>query len=70
MRSRLWTVESLKRTRPGRKLGSVLRRLPLSAEFVIKALAMTAVVTTVATGLEFVLYPFPLSRRWLADERR
>ncbi len=29
---------------------------------------MTAVLTTVAVGLQFVLYPFPLSRRWLDDE--
>jgi adenylate cyclase len=50
------------------RLGGVLRRLPLSAEFVIKALTMTAALTTVAIGLQFVLYPFPVSQRWIADE--
>jgi class 3 adenylate cyclase len=54
-------------TTPRSPLGGVLRRLPLSAEFVIKALTMTAVLTTVAVGLEFAMYP-SLSRHWLADE--
>jgi class 3 adenylate cyclase len=63
-----WAVHLTFAAAPRSRLGSALRRLPLSVEFVIKALAMTAVLTTVATGLEFVLYPFPLSRRWLADE--
>lgn len=53
---------------PRSRLGGALRRLPLSAEFAIKALTMTAVLTITAIGLQFVLYPFPLSRRWLADE--
>jgi adenylate cyclase len=63
-----WAVHLTFAAAPRSRLGSVLRRLPLSVEFVIKALAMTAALATVATGLEFVLYPFPLSRRWLADE--
>jgi len=63
-----WAVHLTFAAVPRSRLGGVLRRLPLSAEFAIKALTMTAVLTTVAIGLEFVLYPFPLSRRWLADE--
>jgi class 3 adenylate cyclase len=63
-----WAVHLAFAAVPRSRLGGVLRRLPLSAEFVIKALTMTAVLTTVAIGLQFVLYPFPLSRRWLADE--
>jgi adenylate cyclase len=63
-----WAVHLTFAAAPRSRLGSVLRRLPLSVEFVIKALAMTAALATVATGLEFGLYPFPLSRRWLADE--
>ena len=63
-----WAVHLAFASVPRSRLGSVLRRLPLSVEFVIKALAMTAALATAATGLEFVLYPFPLSRRWLADE--
>ena len=50
------------------RLGGALRRLPLAAEFAIKALVMTTVLTFVAVGLQFVLYPFPLSKRWVADE--
>jgi hypothetical protein len=53
---------------PRSRLGGVLRRLPLSAEFVIKALTMTAALTTAAVGLQFALYPSPWSRHWLADE--
>jgi class 3 adenylate cyclase len=63
-----WAVHLTFAAVPRSRLGGVLRHLPLSAEFVIKALTMTAALTIVAIGLEFVLYPFPLSRRWLADE--
>lgn len=63
-----WTVHLTFAAVPRSRLGGVLRRLPLSAEFVIKALTMTAALTIVAVGLHFVLYPFPLSQRWLADE--
>ena len=50
------------------RLGGTLRQLPLVAEFAIKALTMTAALTFVAVGLQFVLYPFPLSKQWIADE--
>ena len=63
-----WAVHLAFAAVPRSRLGGVLRRLPLSAEFVIKALAMTAALTIVAVGLQFVLYPFPVSQRWLADE--
>jgi class 3 adenylate cyclase len=63
-----WAVHLTFAAVPRSRLGGVLRRLPLSAEFVVKALTMTAVLTIVAIGLQFVLYPFPVSRRWLADE--
>ena len=53
---------------PRSRLGSVLRRLPLSVEFMIKAFTMTSALTIVTAGLQFVLYPFPVSQRWLADE--
>jgi adenylate cyclase len=42
--------------------------LPLAAEFGIKALVMTAVLTIVAVGLEVALYPFPLQQHWLVDD--
>ena len=63
-----WAVYLTFAAVPRSRLGGALRRLPLSAEFAIKALTMTAVLTITAIGLQFVLYPFPLSRRWLADE--
>jgi hypothetical protein len=63
-----WAVHLTFAAAPRLRLGGVLRRLPLSAEFAIKALTMTAALTTVAVGLQFVLYPSPWSRHWLADE--
>ena len=63
-----WAVHLTFAAVPRSRLGGVLRRLPLSAEFAIKALTMTVALTAVAVGLQFVLYPFPLSQRWLADE--
>ena len=63
-----WAVHLTFAAVPRSRLGGVLRRLPLSAEFAIKALTMTAALTTIAVALQFVLYPFPLSQRWLADE--
>jgi class 3 adenylate cyclase len=50
------------------RLGSAVRRLPLAAEFAIKALVMSAVLTIAAVGLQAVLYPFPVSKQWVADE--
>ena len=63
-----WAVHLAFAVVPRSRLGGVLRRLPLSAEFAVKALTMTAALTIVAVGLQFVLYPFPVSQRWLADE--
>jgi class 3 adenylate cyclase len=63
-----WSVHLTFAAVPRSRLGGVLRRLPLSAEFVIKALTMTAALTIVAIGLQFVLYPSPWSRHWLPDE--
>ena len=63
-----WVVHLTFTAVPRSRLGGVLRRLPLSAEFIIKALTMTAALTIVAVGLQFVLYPFPVSQRWLTDE--
>jgi adenylate cyclase len=63
-----WAVYLTFATVPRSRLGGGLRRLPLSAEFAIKALTMTAALTIAAIGLQLVLYPFPLSRHWLADE--
>jgi class 3 adenylate cyclase len=47
----------------------MLRRLPQAAELAIKALVMTTVLTIVAAGLEFVLYPSAfLSQDWFVHK--
>ena len=63
-----WAVHLTLAAVPRSRLGGALRRLPLSAEFAIKALTMTAALAAVAVGLQFVLYPFPLSQHWLVHE--
>jgi class 3 adenylate cyclase len=63
-----WGVHLIFAAIPPSPLGGVLRRLPLSVEFAIKALAMTAALATAAVGLQLVLYPRPLSRDWLPDQ--
>ena len=51
---------------PQLHLRSMLRRLPQIAELAIKALAMTAVLTIAAVGLQLVLYPATFfSQDWL-----
>jgi len=52
---------------PRSRLRGKLRRLPLAAEFAIKGLVMTAVLTLVTLGLEFALYP-PQSQQWFARD--
>jgi class 3 adenylate cyclase len=59
-----WAV-LLSRAAPQLRLRGMLRRLPQTAELAIKALAMTAVFTIVAVGLQFALYPDPFAQRWL-----
>jgi class 3 adenylate cyclase len=63
-----WAVHLTFAAVPRSRLGGVLRHLPLSAEFVVKALTMTAALTIVAVGLQFALYPSPWSRDWFADQ--
>ena len=54
-----WAVQMAFAALPRSRFGQALRRLPLVIEFVLKALAMTAVLTIVTLGLEFVLRPLP-----------
>ena len=63
-----WAVHLAFATGSPSRLGGALRRLPLAAEFTIKALAMTSVLTIVAVGLEFALYLTPPRRRWFVDD--
>jgi class 3 adenylate cyclase len=63
-----WAVLLSFASLPRSRWRDALRRLPLAAEFAVKALAMTAVLAAAAVGLQLVLYPFPLRKSWLADE--
>ena len=62
-----WAVLSLA-SAPQSRLRLTLRRLPQTAELAIKAIAMTAVLTIVAVGLQFVLYPYPFSQDWIVRD--
>jgi adenylate cyclase len=62
-----WAVHVTLGAAPRSRLGGALRRLPLAAEFTVKALAMTAVLTIVTVGLEFALYPRQ-SQQWFARD--
>jgi class 3 adenylate cyclase len=53
---------------PRSRLGHALRQLPLAAEFTVKALAMTAVLTIVTVGLEFLLYPTLPREHWFVRD--
>ena len=63
-----WAVLLSFASLPRSRWRGALRRLPLAAEFAVKALAMTAVLATTAVGLQLVLYPFPLPKYWLTDQ--
>jgi adenylate cyclase len=62
-----WTVHVSLAAAPRSRFISALRRLPQTAEFAIKVLVMTTVLTIVAIGLQFVLYPFPVPEHWLLN---
>jgi adenylate cyclase len=63
-----WAVHVSLAAAPRSGLGDALRRLPLVAEFAVKAVAMTAVLTIVTVALEFVLYPKPPSEPWFVRD--
>src|SRR5204862_509027 len=62
-----WTVQMAFAALPRSRFGRVLRGMPLIAEFALKALAMTAVLTIVTLGLQFALYP-STSHEWFARD--
>jgi adenylate cyclase len=62
-----WAVTMAFVALPRSRFGRVLRDLPLIAEFVLKALAMTAVLTLVAVTFEWALYP-PQNARWYTQD--
>lgn len=61
----VWTVQTafLSQARSG--LGAALRRLPLAAEIVVRALAMTAALIVVGLALQALLYAEPYHLTWL-----
>ena len=63
-----WAVHLAFAAVPHSRLGGTLRRLPLAAEFAVKAIAMTSVLTAVAVVLEFALYPASPGREWFVDD--
>jgi len=64
-----WAVHVSLAAAPRTRFLGVLRRLPQAAELAIKVLVMTTVLTIVAVGLEFALYPTPfLSQHWLVHD--
>src|SRR5436190_13719158 len=62
-----WTVQMAFAALPRSRFGRVLRGMPLIAEFALKALAMTTVLTIVTLGLQFALYP-STSHEWFARD--
>src|SRR5213595_3388089 len=62
-----WTVQMAFAALPRSRFGRVLRGMPLIAEFALKAMAMTAVLTIVTLGLQFALYP-STSHEWFARD--
>ena len=62
-----WAVHLAFASLPRSHLGSAMRRLPLAAEFAVKAVAMTALLAIVTIGLESALYP-PQSQQWFARD--
>jgi class 3 adenylate cyclase len=50
------------------RMGSALRRLPLAAEVVVRALVMATVLIVVGLTLQFLLYWEPLRLRWLTSD--
>jgi class 3 adenylate cyclase len=63
-----WAVHVSLAAAPRSRLLTRLRRLPQAAELALKVLVMTAVLTIVAVGLQFVLYLFPIREHWLVDD--
>src|SRR5262249_20892537 len=63
-----WGVQLTLASAQRSRLGGALRRLPMAAEFAVRAFATTAALTIVAIGLEVGLYPATGWRRWLSED--
>ena len=61
----VWTVQAGFALGAQSRLGAALRRLPLAAEVLVRALAMTAALIVVGLALQFLLYAEPYHLDWL-----
>jgi class 3 adenylate cyclase len=61
----VWTVQNAFALAAQSRLGAALRRLPVAAEVVLRALVMTAALLAVVLSLQAVLYADPYRLRWL-----
>src|SRR5271166_1441870 len=65
----IWTVQNGFAAGDRSRLGNALRRLPLAAEVVVRALVMTAALIVVGFALQFLLYvePYRLAHQTMVD---
>jgi adenylate cyclase len=61
----VWTVQAGFALGAQSRPGAALRRLPLAAEVLVRALAMTAALIVVGFALQFLLYTEPYHLNWL-----
>jgi class 3 adenylate cyclase len=61
----VWTVQSVFALAAQSRFGTALRRLPVAAEVVLRALAMTAALLLVIISLQALLYADPYRLHWL-----
>jgi len=63
-----WTVQAGFALSARSSFGAALRRLPVAGEVVVRALVLTAALTTAAISLQLVLYAEPFQLRWFTAD--
>jgi class 3 adenylate cyclase len=63
----VWTVQNVFASGAQSRLGMALRRLPVAAEVVVRALAMTAALVVAVLSLQTLLYAEPYRLEWLTE---
>ena len=63
-----WSVQAAFASNARSFLGATLRRLPVSAEILVRSLVMTGAFVIVGVGLQLVLYADPLRLYWFTAE--
>lgn len=64
----VWTVQTMFAAGARSRLGSALKRLPIAAEVVVRALVMTAALIVVSLTLQALLYAEPYHLDWLTRQ--